>query len=207
MPRKPPAQYADFARARALSQGYFVSVDPGTRYPAAALWYRGELVVASRVPVPKLAQLDRVERCRRIAPLIVSWILDRLAEHAVASSLPVGAIAALAVEFQEIYRDGPRGAKQDADPNDLLLLACLAGAVAVELGVETISPLPKEWSMIPKREREHKDPWTSPRGRVLRSRLRAGEFERIQPTHDAVDAVGIGMKILCRLEPGLAGTT
>jgi hypothetical protein len=212
MSQRPPRVYADPQRAQKLKQGYFASFDPGTRNPAAALFYKGELIQASRVKVPaEYADLDYVERCRRIAPHVATWIRSTIFTHAPPGTIPAGdpakLLLALGCEFQEVYKE-KRGDKALADPNDLLLLACLAGAVAVELGVETISPRPKDWSTIPKKEREFKNnPWESPRGRVLASRLTELEKARIQPTHDALDATGIGMKILCRLEKSLPGTT
>lgn len=186
---------ADPARARALSLGWFASFDPGVRYPAAAIWHMGRLVTASRIPVPgKLAQLDRVERCKQIAKIAAPWILERM---------PGGRPLAVAMEYPKVLP--PERSK--GDPNDLLFLACLDGALAMALDVETISPLPGEWSLIPKREREFKDPWESPRGKVVSSRLTPFERAVVVPSHDAVDSVGIGLKILARLERRLHGTT
>lgn len=194
-------QFADPTRAASLSKTLFLSVDPGTRNPAFALFLDGRCLIARRTKVPgKLAKLDPVERCRRIARLVADDVrLELVRIFGAGPRTP----QILATEMPQVYtREKSKG-----DPNDLILLAVMLGALAAELGLEVVSAKPKDWCMIPKREREFKDPWLSPRGHVFRSRLLPGEFEVIESTHDALDAWGIGAKILYRLEKNLVGTT
>jgi hypothetical protein len=181
-------QYADLDLARRLASTWFASIDPGLRNPAAAVWDRGRLVAASRVKVPKeYAELGRAERCRRVGALIAVWIR----EHAA----PSAHIPVIGVEWPQIYSHG----KGKGDPNLIVPLAGVDVAVACELDAEVLDYLPGEWSGgIPKSERGN--PWDSPRGVITRSRLRDEELAVIVPSHDAVDAVAIGLKFLGRLE-------
>lgn len=200
MPKPRYRDPADPVRAARLRTGWLVSFDPGLTYPAAAIWNRGVLVGASRVPVPGvLASLDSGERYRRIARLVAEWCLGRLPE------LPV----AVATELPEIY-----SREREKNPNDLFPLAFLDGAVAAYLdsaylgsdrSVESIALLPREWTGgIPKSKTG--DPWLSPRGRILERRLSVDERTTIVSSHDSLDAVGIGLKVLGRLERTLPGT-
>jgi len=180
--------YADLDLARRLALGWFASADPGLRNPAAAVWDRGRLVAASRVKVPKdFSELGRAERCRRVGVLVAAWIR----EHAA----PSAHVSVVGVEWPQVYRQG----KSKGDPNDLVPLAGVDVAIACELDAEVLDYLPREWcGGIPKAEKG--DPWASPRGVIVRSRLRDEELAAIVPSHDAVDATGIGLKFLGRLE-------
>jgi hypothetical protein len=176
-----------------------LTVDPGLDNPAAAAWDRGTLIAASRVKVPDaLAELDdieRLERTRRIAELICAWGVAALG----------GRVPTLVVcEFPQVYtREKSKG-----DPNvSLMPLASLDGAIAGRLCAYAIAPKPAEWiGQIPKATTGGvKAAWTSVRGAILKSRSRPGELERIVPSHDAVDAYGIGLWILGRLGKSFPG--
>ncbi len=189
-----PLPAADPARAACLSKGWFVAVDPAVLHPAAAVFDRGVLVAASRVKIPGAwAKLDRGERTRAVGKKIATWCLE-----ACSLETPL----ALVTEVPEVY--GGRGGR--GDPNDLILLALVCGAVAGYLDVETIGVLPKEWTGGVKKGTTG-DPWASPRGGIIRRRLSAAEFAVVVPSHDAIDAVGIGLRVLYRLERTLPGTT
>ena len=102
----------------------------------------------------------------------------------------------LVIEWPQVYRAG----KSKGDPADLLPLVgvgmCLAGLLhpgAIK------SPTPAEWiGQLPKSTTG--DPWASARGQRIGSRLSDVERGRVVPSHDAVDAVGIGLYCLGRLE-------
>ncbi len=179
------------AKAKA---GFFVAVDPGVTNPAIAIFHNGVLKCAKRVKVPgAAAKLDRLERVRHIVQALAVEVWDFTAGHTP---------GVIAVEYPQIYRAG----KSKGDPNDLLGLAAIGGGLAATFGVEVISPLPAEWiGGIPKNTTG--DPWASPRGRVIGSRLTALERAFVVASHDALDAVGIGLKVLRRLERSLPGTT
>jgi hypothetical protein len=170
-----------------------LAVDPGLKYPAAAAFNCGVLLAASRVRLPReLADLDGVdrgERCRQVAEHVCAWAVGAFG----------GALPELVVcEFPQIYtREKSKG-----DPNTSLVpLAGIDVAIAARLCVRVVAPYPGEWvGQIPKATSG--PAWVSVRGRIIRSRLLPGEFERIEETHDAVDSVGVGKWIL-----GMLGKT
>lgn len=161
-----------------------LAVDPGLRYPAGALFVGGELVKASRVKIPKgiTPKTPVLERCRAIALAITDW----------AGVIP----DVLVTEWPQIYTAD----KSKGDPNQLVPLAgigaCLSG---LYLHARTISPRPREWTGNIKKN-EDGDPWDSPRGQRVWSRLSVVERGRVVPSHDAVDAVGLGLFGLGRFE-------
>ncbi len=179
----------------ASASGELVALDPGLIHPAAALFRDGLLVAASRVRVPsRLAKdvRDVGERSRQVAALVCEWIVGHLRRGADGQPVPP---SELVFERVQIYRAG-RG---KGDPNDLVPLAIISGAVAGILGCRVVSPTPREWTGgISKCE--DGDPWASPRGGRVRRRLSDAELAAVTPSHDAVDAVGLGLWRLGRFE-------
>jgi hypothetical protein len=173
--------------AHQLAQRVFVALDPGCDHPAGAVFDRGFLVRAERVGVPsKLEKVEIGERCRQIAELVLRW-----ARGQVTCRAPV---SALVYELPQVYRAG----KSKGDPNGLIKLALVCGGVATGLGVPTLSPCPHDWIGNIKKTTKG-DPWHSPRGNLIQCRLNALERTVVQPTHDAVDAAGLGLWALDRL--------
>ena len=174
--------------AAKCASGWLLAVDPGLLHPAAAAFRNGELVAASRVKVPgRLASLDRGERVRQIVDLIAAWYA------ALAPCAPVAVVG----EFPKAYtRDK---SKNSAD--QLFPLAAMSTGVAIRFGVESITPLPSEWiGQISKDDRAPADQaWLSPRGKLIKACLREHEIPRVVLSHDAVDAVGLGLWGLGRL--------
>lgn len=169
----------------------FVALDPGVRNPALALFVGGRLVRAERVKVPKDVREidDEGERARQIAELLEAWVLRHDARP-----------ETLAYELPQVYG----AAKSKGDPNDLIPLALVGGALSGMLRVPVISPRPREWNMGI-RKTEVGDPWESPRGMLIAKRLGA-ERACCEDTHDAVDATGIGLHVLGRLDRVFPGT-
>jgi hypothetical protein len=172
-----------------------LALDPGLNHPAAALFRGGILVSAERVKVGTgLTDLPTAERCVRVAAAVVRWGMGLNMNP-----------RWLVVEWPQIYR----ASKSKGDPNDLTPLAgigsALAGMLSVALSPRDIylgvlSPTPAEWAgQVPKSEKG--DPWKSPRGARVRSRLSEAEVTAVLPSHDAVDAVGLGLWALGRFEP------
>lgn len=95
--------------------------------------------------------------------------------------------------------------RSHADPADLLALAAVGGAVAAAaaslwLGLVVMTVEPGEWSgQVPKSKTG--DPWASPRGRRIHERLTPAERDLVPRSHDALDAVGIGLHTLGRFAP------
>ncbi len=106
--------------------------------------------------------------------------------------------SALVAELPQFYAVG----KGKGNPNKLALLTLVVGAVAGQLAVPCYDFLPAEWiGGVPKAEAG--DPWKSPRGAIIGSRLRPAERLRVASNHDSVDVAGIGLKILGRLDKGV----
>lgn len=108
-------------------------------------------------------------------------------------------------EWPQIYR----ATKSKGDPNDLLGLAALCGALAERLSVSSSgirfvnrvrSYKPAEWAgQLPKTTRGKAS--LSPRAKRITDALNELERGRLIDQHDTLDAVGIGLFDLGRLKP------
>lgn len=182
------------------------AVDPGLTNPAAAWWTDGALLKAERVKVPGAwKDLAILDRCDRIGEAVVNWF-DRIRRPVFGTNVAL----TLIVEWPRWY---PRKAADDKqiDPNDLAGLCGIAGSICGRLRergwiMESKSPQPAEvWGNVPKATKG--DPWASPRGRRLASRLKPTERAAVQSKHDALDAAGLalfeaGLWAQRRLYPG-----
>lgn len=162
---------------------YLLAVDPGLRNPAAALFIDGVLSRASRVKVPTAYhKLERGQRCLNVAKLIYD-------EYG-----PCGKIDEVVIEWPKVRR------RLRVDPADLFPLVGVGMAVAGLFNVPVTAPLPEEWLGGNTPKSKTGDPWDSPRGAKLKPRLSPEELACIVPSHDAIDAVCIGMWRLGRFE-------
>lgn len=167
--------------------GILLAVDPGLLHPAAALFDNGELQKASRVKIPKgiTTKTPILERCQAIALAILDYvnvIPDR------------GDI--ICTEYPQIYTQD----KSKGDPNQLIPLACIGACLSgLCCNAKILSPKPKDWTgNVPKADSG--DPWDSPRGQRIFSRLSVDERSRIIVSHDSLDSVGIGLWALGRFD-------
>ncbi len=179
--------------------GDLLVVDPALNSPGAALFRGGVLTAAEKVRIdPDYAKLPIGERVGRVAADVVRWVIARNA-----------APRYLAVEWPQIYqRTHQKGAKRGADNNDLLGLAGVCGAVVgiLQLGMArrdvaltVVSPTPGEWAgQLPKATTG--DAKSSPRALRILSRLSPAERNCVPASHDAIDAVGLGLFCLGRFE-------
>jgi hypothetical protein len=172
-----------------FDSGDLLAVDPSLTAPGAALFRNGILLAAERVKIDRsYTQMDRGERCSWVANDIFCWGLRYYGMRP----------TTLVFEWPQIYSVG----KSKSDPNDLVSLAAIGADLAGKLTgtlLTRITPTPAEWiGQCPKRTTG--DPWTSPRGVRIKSRLSTEEFKRVVPSHDAVDAVGLGLYALGRLD-------
>lgn len=176
-----------------------LAVDPGLIHPAAALFHCGVLVGASRVRVPgKLSKLAVADRCAEIGDLIVEWALDAASVARCSPLVP----SEVACEWPQIYAHG----KGKGDPNNLVPLAAICTSVVSRVrallsparpAVSSLMPGAIWGNALPKVETG--DPLSSPRGKLVWKRLSEGERAVVALSHDALDAVGIGLKKLERL--------
>lgn len=168
-----------------------LAVDPSLRSTGAALFVHGQLVAVERFR-GLTPNIDVAHRARDMARDIRDWV---------GSAQPT----LLAVEWPQIYRE----TKSKGDHNDLLGLAGVCAALAAMYPDAIVkSYRPAEWEPAPKVSPTRKakrlgpidsEAFTSPRGVRVMGRLLPAERELVPMSHDAVDAVGIGLHALGRL--------
>lgn len=166
-----------------------LAIDPGLRYPAAAVFKDGILLAASRVKVPGANhKLPVGQRCLEVARLIRAWVSQ------------YGAPGELVIEWPRV-----RGRGSKNDPAGLFPLAGIGCALAGLLFADNpnlivISPEPTEWLGGNTSKSTTGDPWASTRGYRAKKRLTQEEFTKVVATHDSVDATCIGLWRLGRFE-------
>lgn len=192
-----------------------LALDPGLVHPALALFRERRLVAAGRVRVPRAYSpsnlADVGERARRVALLCLAWATSRgvsvaaldvardamlEGRHGEATRIMIGeGLTQLVYEWPQVYR----ATRSKGDPNDLLGLVGVGAALSGMLGVPAQTFTPAQWiGGLPKSTTG--DPLASPRGARVWSRLDADERAAVEVSHDAIDAVGLGLHALGRLE-------
>lgn len=150
-----------------------LSVDPGVKGCGVAVWDSGILQHAAYV------RRYGDTRCTSMSDTIAGFI-------------PVWKLGGLIIEMPRVYQ----GAKQKGDPNDLIELAAVVGAICSEFtGYPTTILYPQDWKrQIPKPEKG-KEYIVETR---VRKRLLDEELARIKLPRaaklklDVWDAIGIG---------------
>lgn len=165
-----------------------LALDPGLNNPAWALFQNGVLVHAQRTKIPReMSKLPLGQRCRRVASLVFKEVTAK-----------VNRVDTLVIEWPQVYSVS----KSKGDPNDLLPLVGMGMYFAANFdNAELITPTPRTWlgGQIPKATTG--DPWNSARGQRIASRLSDAERACIIVSHDALDAVGLGLWHLGRFAP------
>lgn len=169
-----------------------LAVDPSIVSPGVALFRDGVLHAVARIRVPHFPRLNVAERslatADAIAEICTSW---------------GGQPNTVAFEWPQIYT----AAKSKGDPNDLIAMAAVDGALTAVLhlacimrGVQlrVLCYKPAEWiGQLPKATRGKAS--ASPRAQRIYSRLTPAELALVPDQHDAIDSVGIGLHALGRL--------
>lgn len=175
--------------------GELLSLDPSIRRSGVALFRDGELVATSVIKMNGTGGIG--QRCLDMSHSIVDWVAGLNARPRV-----------IAIEWPQIYR----GTKSKGDPNDLPGLAGVAMAVAGVLSIalaarqeklDVLSYTPAEWTgQLPKSTTSDGVKF-SPRAKRIASHLTDAELLVWDSTrsHDAVDAIGIGLHALGRMDP------
>lgn len=167
-------------------------VDPGVRYPAAAVFVNGTLVAASRVKLKSAwSKLGRSERCLTVGRAICDWFRDNCPEQPTKLTY--------VFEWPLV-----RGRSSKADPADLFFLNGVGMALAGLLydrfhELKVVEYLPHEWAGTAPKSTVG-DPLISPRGVRVWSRLTDEEKKCVVVSHDSVDAIGISLFYLGRFE-------
>lgn len=162
-----------------------LALDPSIRSAGVAIFHVGECVAAARIQVAA-SKVPPAERCLAMVRQIVAWCAP-------------WRISAVVTEWPQIYR----ASKSEGDPNDLTGLAGVGmgviGRLSEHVPFSVKSPTPAEWAgALPKSTRG--DPWASARGLRIAKRLSATERARVPDSHDALDAVGLGLWACGRFE-------
>lgn len=195
--------------------GTLLAIDPSIRSVGAALFVGGALAHAADINCPSCRTRGRVADCEicsqcpgaravRMARAVLEWVVDC-----------VVAPTRLAAEWPTIRRAG----QSVGNPNQMVPMAGVVGAVAgmlsyglaggdLTLAVQTYRP--DEWTRGIPKARPKSEAQDSPRARRIARELSEDEaFVFSLLGHDGVDAVGIGLFDLGRLEPrrALRGAT
>jgi hypothetical protein len=195
-----------------------LAIDPGQNSPGVALFVPNTpglmLRHAARLAIPEaFAEMPEGARWMHVAAEVVSWAEAR------------GRIDSVVFERPQWYAR----AKSKGDPNQLAGVAGVAANVTGMLWkncIHVTSPTPAEWigqvsKVCPACEGRkttkrtdgkkgrgapriciecHNSAWGTPRGRRIWSRLSEAERALCPDQNDAIDAVGIGLWALGRLE-------
>lgn len=192
-----------------------LAIDPGTNSPGMAIFTTTDdgapfdpnvLVGARRILLPESDRdLDDGARWLKIATEITGWAVKY-----------IGGRRQVDIVFEK-----PRWlqhGKSKGDPNQLAGLAGVSAAVCGRMSMlhpgRIFSPTPDEWiGQVPKvcpfchgkAKKKCKEcrgsAWETPRGKRIRSRLSPAELLLVPDQNDAIDAVGIGLWKLGRLQP------
>lgn len=171
-----------------------LALDPGLRHCGCAVFDRAGLIGAALV--------KNTEKKARGPGAALSMAAE-VGRWARMKGFSPGGV--LVLEYPRVY-PGMR----DNDPNDLIELACVDGALAAWFSTETVHYFPSEWKgQVP----------ANPTARQILKRLRPDEMGRVEKvydfaealaraearqkdvahsTHNTLDAVGIGLKYLGR---------
>jgi hypothetical protein len=187
--------------------------------PGVALFSSTQLCSAAALPSPEAwRELAPGKRWLEVAKVIAEWA--RKEAHRTGGTT----VESVIFEKPQWY---PRG-KSKVDPNGLVGIAGVAANVTgMLLPHDVLSPTPAEWiGQLPKvctycegrktaprtdgrRGRGvtrickvcNSTAWGTPRGVYIKKRLRAEEIARCPDQNDAIDAVGLGLWSLGRLQP------
>lgn len=184
---------------------HLVAIDPGVGYSGVAVFDLGTHRLVDAGVVKGEGFKNNL------------WAVDELAAAIVIrlSGVVGGTVTKVAFEWQQVYSKRARGKK---DPNDLLPLGALIGATLVRMhplldhadGAEVVLHRPHEWKGSIQK---------NPTARKVLARLDAEELSRVDevapfiraldgadrerkqvthPTHNALDAAGLGLHVLGR---------
>ncbi len=188
-----------------------LSIDPSTTTIGCALFEitrgTGALLHATSIKLgPALEGEDPIQRWLQAARAVENWLY----------ALHVGevdVVTELVFERMQFYST----VKSKGDPNKLAAVlgvaSVLAGRFSLRNASRMFTYLPAEWTgqiskVCPtckgKAKKKCKScegsAWKTPRGRRIRGRLTPAELALVPDQNDAIDAVGIGLKHVGRLE-------
>lgn len=159
-----------------------IAIDPGGKTTGVALFVDGVLKASNKIQTPGADP-------RAMACAVKAWLIPTIYNPDLDSIV--------VYERPQVYTFG----KSKGDPNDLITVALFAGAIVGRLNLNATSVLPGQWTGgLPKSTRV-KNILESPRTIRVLKRLSGEEVATLLLQHDAVDACGIGLWYLKRLDP------
>ncbi len=178
------------------SLGDLVAVDQSLTCPGIAIFHNGRLRASTSLPQHTETSTPIAARALIVASHVCTWVR----EHTVVPRT-------LVIEWPQIYT----AVKSKGDPNDLLSIAGVGAAIAGMLThavyqleqrcLQVLSPRPSEWAGQLPKSTKAKLASQSPRARRVLSKLDDLERQVATLKHDALDAIGIGLYVLGRLDP------
>lgn len=177
---------------------YLLAIDPSLNSAGAALFKAGVLISANTLKSSAYDRKvkDEMVRCVRIANSIVYWIQEC---HHRTRGCPLQ----VACEWPQVYTSD----KSEIPPKAVIPMAGVSAAILALLWTEDKTKtskcyLPGDWVQGTKKK-DSKNIYKTSRAIRIISRLSPEEkvvFDREALTHDAIDAVGIGLHHLGRLK-------
>lgn len=180
------------------------AVDPALNRPGVAVFVDGRLFAAEAVSCHKFQELPIGIRIDEVARACADWWVFRRFDVAAKYGCGVGEswIAEPLVVYEKpVVRGGPR----TVDGTDAIHIGMVASAIWAhvrggnERHVSLMTPTPEEWTRGSKKSKTG-DPWASQRGKMVARRLSPEERALVPACHDAIDAVGLGLHALGRLD-------
>jgi Holliday junction resolvasome RuvABC endonuclease subunit len=169
-----------------------VAIDPSIRSLGIAVFDAGQLHKAGVVrPRDIDPTASKGQRAVAVADRIMDWLDAETADWTGGSDGPH-----LIFEWPQIYT----AVKSKGNPNDLLVTvspALVLSGYATFASIRT--PTPAEWAGQTKKATRG-DPWKSQRAQMVARRLSPDERKLIPSSHDAIDAVGLGLWAIGRFE-------
>jgi hypothetical protein len=194
--------------------GDLIAVDPSVNSPGVSLFRFGKLVACTRVGIASsVADLPIGQRYMRVGMLIAAWWQETCDDVDGVTHNHV--VRTVCYEHPKWLSEA--AGKTKGNPNDLAGLVGVGQSFATFMAChnahvgqrppELLTPYPDEWTgqvpktvKTPKGNKIPKNPWESPRGERIRSRLEASELAVAPAQHDAIDSIGLGLHALGRYE-------
>jgi hypothetical protein len=178
-----------------VQHGSLIAVDNSITSPGVAVFVDGLLTASGYLRQPEYQKdLNIADRVLAVATHVIEWAIDKTSEpyH-------------LVWEWPQIYT----AAKSKGNPNDLLGVIAVGAAISGILGMgcrsrgvalDVRAYKPAEWiGQLPKCTQGR--PTESPRAQRILARLDPLELDAVTAQHDAIDAIGLGLFRLGRLNP------
>lgn len=201
-----------------------LAIDPGQNSPGLAVFDDADrLIAVTNADTSDVIAKSDGDRWLRVARVLLAWSLRAMGKPSEQSPVTV------VFEKPQWYRRKTGGSKGDPNQLVGIagVAANLTGMLSTYYYIDVASPTPAEWiGQLPKvcpvckgrktakrtdgkKGRGSKivicaacdsSAWGTPRGRRIRSRLTPAELALVPDQNDAIDAVGIGLWALGRLE-------